>query len=162
MRFDRCLAALPAGVPLLSVFYANPDLLDLVAEIMGDAPRLAEHVTHTPELLDYVLEPEFYAPLAGRTDLASDLDTTLSGADSFESLLDLVRRWTHDQQFRIGVQTLRGLIDPLVAAEHLSLVANLVVNALVPRVGDEFARQYGRVSGGSLAVLAYEIGRAHV
>ena len=63
IRFDRCLAGLSAGVPLLSVFYSNLDLLDLVAEIMGDAPRVAEHVTRTPALLDYVLEPQFYAPI---------------------------------------------------------------------------------------------------
>ena len=159
LRFDQCLAALPAGVPILSVFYANPDLLDLVAEIMGDAPRLAEHVTRTPALLDYVLEPQFFSPLAAADVLARDLDAAIKEADSFEGALDRLRRWTHDQQFRIGVQALRGLIDPIVAAAQLTTVAETVIRALVPRVHEEFARQHGVIdqeSGGvGFAVLAY-------
>src|SRR3546814_20253972 len=39
-RFNEFLARLPAGVQLFSLFHAYPTLLDLVAEIMGDAPRL--------------------------------------------------------------------------------------------------------------------------
>jgi glutamate-ammonia-ligase adenylyltransferase len=50
---------------------------------------------------------------------------------------------------------LRGLLDPLMAAEQLSLVADLVVSALVPRVEDEFALQHGRIPDAALAVLVY-------
>ncbi len=155
LRFDKCLAALPAGVPILSVFYANPDLLDLVAEIMGDAPRLAEHVTRTPALLDYVLEPQFFNPIADAASLERDLDVALQDADSFEGALDRLRRWTHDQQFRIGVHALRGLVDPVIAAEQLTTVAETAIRILVPRVHEEFTRQHGRLGGGELAVLAY-------
>ncbi len=158
LRFDKCLTALPAGVPLLSVFYANPDILDLVAEIMGDAPRLAEHVTRTPALLDYVLEPRFFNPLPDAAALRRDLDVSLAEADTFEGALDRLRRWTHDQQFRIGVHTLRGITDPVVAAAQLTAVAEAATDALLPRVHTEFARQHGRVGAGNdsgLAVLAY-------
>ena len=155
LRFDKCLAALPAGVPLLSVFYANPDILDLVAEIMGDAPRLAEHVTRAPALLDYVLEPQFFNPLPEPTALRRDLETALNDADSFEGALDRLRRWTHDQQFRIGVHALRGIADPALAAEQLTAVAEAVTGALVPRVHEEFARQHGKIGAEGLAVLAY-------
>ncbi|MBX7198105.1 MAG: bifunctional [glutamine synthetase] adenylyltransferase/[glutamine synthetase]-adenylyl-L-tyrosine phosphorylase [Rhodospirillaceae bacterium] len=157
LRFDKCLAALPAGVPLLSVFYANPDILDLVAEIMGDAPRLAEHVTRAPALLDYVLEPQFFSPLPDAAALQRDLETSLAESDTFEGALDRLRRWAHDQQFRIGVHTLRGIADPTVAAEQLTTVAEIVTRALVPRVHAEFTRQHGRVGTeeDGLAVLAY-------
>jgi glutamate-ammonia-ligase adenylyltransferase len=155
MRFDRCLSELPAGVPLLSVFYANPDLLDLVAEIMGDAPRLAEHLSRTPALLDYVLAPEFYAPVGKLPELRADLARTLAAAESFEVMLDICRRWTNDQQFRVGVQTLRRMIDPLQAAEHFTTISEAVVDELTPRVEAEFALQFGRISGGKLAILAY-------
>ncbi len=155
LRFDKCLAALPAGVPVLSVFYANPHILDLVAEIMGDAPRLAEHVTRTPALLDYVLEPQFFSPLPDAAAMQRDLEASLAEAESFEAALDRLRRWTHDQQFRIGVHTLRGAVDPILAAEQLTSVAETVIHALVPRVHAEFIRQHGEVDPSGLAVLAY-------
>ncbi len=155
VRFDRCFAALPAGVPLLSVFYANPDLLELVAEIMGDAPRLAEHLSHTPALLDYVLAPEFYAPVGKLDDLKIDLTRFLDATESFEALLDASRRWTNDLQFRVGVQTLRSMIDPLQAAEHFTAIAEAVIKVLTPRVASEFALQFGQISDGKLAILGY-------
>ncbi len=155
VRFDRCLAALPAGVPLLSVFYANPDLLDLVAEIMGDAPRLAEHLSHRPSLLDYVLAPEFYGAIGTLDELQSDLERTLNATESFEAALDACRRWANDQQFRVGVQTLRRMIDPLQAAEYFTIIAEAVVRNLVPRVCGEFALQFGQIPGGKIAVLGY-------
>ena len=155
VRFDRCLGELPGGVQLLAVFQANPLLLDLVAEIMGDAPRLAEHVTRNPGLLDYVLEPEFYAPLEDRPALVDDLQSTLAAAEAFETALDLCRGWVNDQRFRIGVQCLSGHIPPEGAARHLSDIAEAVLSALVPLVAAEFAEQFGKVGGGGLALVAY-------
>ena len=155
MRFDHSLSALPAGVPILSVFYANPSLLELVAEIMGDAPRLAEHLSHTPTLLDYVLAPEFYGPIGKLAELQSDLDRALAATESFEAMLDACRRWSNDQQFRVGVQALRRMIDPLQAAEHFTAIAEAIINGLLPRVIDEFALQFGWVAGAEIAILGY-------
>lgn len=155
IRFDRSLAALPAGVPLLSVFYANPELLDLVAEIMGDAPRLAEHVTRNPALFDYVLEPAFYQPIGTVSELSADLDAVLRPAESLEPALDVCRRWVHDQQFRVGVHALRAMITPVTAAAQLTDVAQAVIGGLVPWVCDDFSRTFGKVPGGELLVLAY-------
>ncbi len=155
IRFDRSFAGLAAGVPILSVFYSNLELLDLVAEIMGDAPRLADHITRAPALLDYVLEPEFYKPIEGFKTFNEDLHRTLASSEAFELTLDLTRRWLNDQQFRVGVHALRGLIDPLEAAKHFSALAEAVISNLVPHVAAEFARQYGDIPGGKLAVIAY-------
>ena len=155
LRFDRYLAALPAGVPILSVFYSNPKLLDLVGEIMGDAPRLAEHLGRRSALLDYVLEPEFYKSIGKVEALSEDLNTALAAADSFEFMLDACRRWANDQQFRVGVQCLRHMIDPVIAAEYLTSIAEAVIANLVPRVSAEFSSRFGRISGGSYAFIGY-------
>ncbi|TAL00875.1 MAG: bifunctional [glutamine synthetase] adenylyltransferase/[glutamine synthetase]-adenylyl-L-tyrosine phosphorylase [Rhodospirillaceae bacterium] len=155
LRFDQCLAEQQSGVQLLSVFQANPHLLDLVAEIMGDAPRLADHLARNPALLDYVLEPDFYGAISNLAGMRTDLDRSLAAADSYESTLDLCRRWANDQRFRIGVQTLRGLITPHQAARNFSDVAEAVLVGLVPRVALEFENQFGRVADGTLALLAY-------
>jgi len=155
LRFDRCLAEQPSGVQLLSVFQANPQLLDLVAEIMGDAPRLAEHLARNPALLDYVLEPDFYGAMHDLAGLLPDLGRLLATTEFFESILDLCRRWANDQRFRIGVHTLRRLITPDRAASHLSDVAEAVLANLIPHVAAEFEKQFGRVVGSSMAMLAY-------
>ena len=48
VRFDEFLAGLPAGVQLFSLLYQNPGLLDLLAEIMGSASALAQHLSRRP------------------------------------------------------------------------------------------------------------------
>ncbi len=50
LSFDKFLNGLPAGVQLFSMFHAQPHLLELVVEIMGDAPRLAGYLTLRPSV----------------------------------------------------------------------------------------------------------------
>ncbi|MDX2223012.1 MAG: bifunctional [glutamine synthetase] adenylyltransferase/[glutamine synthetase]-adenylyl-L-tyrosine phosphorylase, partial [Rhodospirillaceae bacterium] len=155
VRFDQCLAQLNAGVQLLSVFQANPKLLDLIAEIMGDAPRLAEAITRNPALLDFVLDPAFFRPVRPLDEMASDLHHVTASADNFEAFLEAVRRWANEQRFRIGVQMLQGTVDPLTAARQLSDVAEGVLAEVMPRVSAEFAAQFGRVPDSELTAIAY-------
>jgi len=64
-RFDDFLGHLPAGVQLFSLLYANPGLLDLIAEIMAArrAWRSSEPARH---LLEAVLARGFFDPLPPR------------------------------------------------------------------------------------------------
>ena len=64
-RFDRFLSRLPAGVQLFSLFYANPGLLRLVADVMAGAPHLADQLARRPALLDAVLGRGFLCAAAG-------------------------------------------------------------------------------------------------
>ena len=153
LRFDQFMERLPAGVQLLSLFYANPKLLDIVAEIMGGVPRLAEQLARRPSLLDGVLGAEFFDPLPARPVLAAELGRLLDGARDTEDLLDLARRWAHDKRFQIGAQILRGLLDGATAGAAFADVAECEIAELLPRVAAEHARSHGTVPGGEMAVL---------
>jgi glutamate-ammonia-ligase adenylyltransferase len=153
-RFDTFLSRLPAGIPVFSLFTANPSLLDLVAEIMGDAPRLAQWLSTNTSLLDAVLTRGFFDPLPPCDVLASEIGLALHEAGDYEETLDTARRWANERKFRIGVQTLRNLLDPPQAARHLSDLADAALLALQPRVEAEFARQHGRLPGDGIAVVA--------
>ena len=153
-RFDEFVAGLPAGVQIFSLFHANPPMLDMVAEIMGGAPRIADWLSRNPSLLDAVLTSDFMEPLSPRGDLETELEAILDQANDYEDVLELTRRWTNDQKFRVGVQILRGVVGGAAAGESLTAVADTVLGALLPQVEAEFARRHGRVPGGGMAVLA--------
>ena len=153
-RFDEFLSHLPAGVPLFALFAANPSLLDLVAEIMGDAPRLAERLSANTTLLDSVLSIGFFDPPPSRNVQVEELNRLLEQADDYQEMLDISRRWTNEQKFRIGLQTLHNLLDPPQAGRHLSDLAEAALIALQPRVEAEFAKQYGRLPGRGIAIVA--------
>src|SRR6516164_2050072 len=153
LRFDQFLSRLPAGVQFFSLFHANPGLLELAAEIMAGAPRLAEQLAQHPALLDPVLTEGFFAAPPERSALAADLDQVLAVARDYEDTLDGLRRWAGERRFQVGVQLLRRALDGRQTGEILADIAETALAALLPAVEAEFARRHGRVPGGVLAVI---------
>ena len=153
-RFDRFLGRLPAGVQLFSLFHANPGLLRLVADIMAEAPLLAESLARRPALLDAVLSAEFFAPLPDRAALAADLGSLIAGARDYADTLDLLRRWANERRFQVGVQLLHRSLDGAASGSALADIAETVLAALAPAVEAELARVHGAVPGGGFALLA--------
>ena len=154
-RFDQFLAQLPAGVQLFSLFQANPALLELVADIMGDAPRLSELLSRRPHLLDGVLADDFLEPPPAGAALAATLDAALREARDYQDVLDLVRRWKNEREFQVGVQMLRGVLDAETAGGALAAIADTALAALQPHAAADFARVHGRVAGGDFSIVAY-------
>ena len=154
LRFDQFLKGLPAGVQLFSMFQANPQLLDLIAEIVGIAPRLARHMGAHPNVIDSVLAGDFFGPLPDAEELRDELATVLGRAEHFEAKLDVSRRWAHDHRLQVGVQRLRGTVEAPVAAVALSNIAETVVAALFDPVAAAYTENHGRIAGGEMAIVA--------
>jgi len=152
-RFDHFLSRLPAGVQLFSLFYANPGLLALVAEIMAGASRLADQLAQRPALLEAVLTEGFFDPLPNSAVLAGELDQVVRSARDFEDTLDILRRWAGERRFQVGVQLLRRGLDGGQAGAVLADIADSALASLIPAVEAEFARRHGWVPGGSFAVI---------
>lgn len=153
IAFDGFLRGLPAGVQLFSLFDANPVLIDLIADICGTAPALAQHLSRNAGVLDAVIGGSFWAPWPGLAGLRSSLAAALDDVADYERKLDAARRWMKEWHFRIGVHHLRGLIDAFEAAKSYADLAEAVVAGLWPVVGAEFARRHGPAPGRGAVVL---------
>ena len=153
-RFGRFLEGLPSGVQLFSLLFAHPNLLDLMAAIMGAAPRLANYLSRSATVLDAVLEPDFFNHLPPCEILCQDLQEMLRTARDFEDVLDVSRRWTRERRFQLGVQVLNNTTDADTAGRNYADVAEAVITDLCPRVEADFAARHGRVPGGGMAMLA--------
>jgi glutamate-ammonia-ligase adenylyltransferase len=154
MRFDEFLGRLPAGVPFLSLFYNNPGILSLVAEIMGAGTRLAETVAKRPALLDAVLTANFFDPPPPRRELVAEFDAMLDQATHYEEMLDLARRWVSDHKFQVSVQLLRHRLDGEAAGAAYADIAETALAALLPRVTADFAKSHGTLKDGAMVVVA--------
>ena len=153
-KFDEFLRGLPAGVQLFALLAANPRLLDLIAEVMGTAPALAELLTHRPQLLDAVLSPGFFGELPDRRSLTDELEERLSVARDFEDRLEITRRFANDHKFQAGVQRLQALAGEAECGRFLADLADTILEAIVPAVEAEFARVHGGIAGRGLALVA--------
>ena len=153
LNFDLFLGNLPAGVQLFSLFKANPALVELVAAIMGSAPRLAAHLARRTVLLDSVLSPSFYDPLPSVADMTEELTKILAATVDEQDLLDSARRWANDRRFQIGVQQLKRIVAPAQAGTAYSAIAQATISALCETVESRFADLHGGFQGQRLAVL---------
>jgi glutamate-ammonia-ligase adenylyltransferase len=152
-RLDRFLSGLPSGVQVFALLLSNPDLLNLIAEIVGTAPRLADHLASRPGLLDVLIDAEFVRHQPGLPELVESLSGLLRGSRSFEDTLDTVRRWTKDQQFRVGLQLLRKETDGVTAGYAFADVAEAATRALFDATMAEMIHAHGQIAGGEMCVV---------
>ncbi|MCT4556176.1 MAG: bifunctional [glutamine synthetase] adenylyltransferase/[glutamine synthetase]-adenylyl-L-tyrosine phosphorylase [Pelagimonas sp.] len=153
LAFDGFLAGLPAGVQLFSLFEANPQLIDLLVDIVGTSPDLARHLSRHAGVFDAVIGGDFFAPWPGRATLQQMLAEALEEEGDYERQLARSRRWAKEWHFRVGVHLLRGLMDPEEAGRAYADLAEVSIAALFPCVQSEFARKHGPAPGRGAVVL---------
>ncbi|MFW2541882.1 bifunctional [glutamine synthetase] adenylyltransferase/[glutamine synthetase]-adenylyl-L-tyrosine phosphorylase [Primorskyibacter sp. 2E107] len=153
VAFDGFLSGLPAGVQLFSLFEANPQLVDLLIDIVGTSPDLARHLARNSGVFDAVIGGGFFAPWPGLAALRAELADMLAREDDYERCLDLARRWGKEWHFCVGVHLLRGLMEPEEAGQAYAHLAEATLSALLPVVQAEFARKHGAAPGRGAVVL---------
>ncbi len=153
-RFDTFLQRLPAGIQLFALFHSNPHLIPLMARILGTSTRLADYLARNPAQFDCVLMPDFLDSLPDHRALTDELALMMSAAPDYEEGLNVLRRFTNDNRFRVGVHMLRGADDAGAHSAFLSDVAETALSALIPRVQAEFARRHGHFGDGAMAIIA--------
>jgi len=151
-QFDRFLSNLPSGVQLFSLFLARPLFLDLLAKIVGSAPRLATTLARRPAIMDALLDADYLSRLPSRAELDTRFSAAIAG--SYEDVLDGSRRFAREAIFRVGVQIVEGAAKADQAGPALADIAECVIAGLLPRVEDELAASAGRIANAGFAVVA--------
>jgi [glutamine synthetase] adenylyltransferase / [glutamine synthetase]-adenylyl-L-tyrosine phosphorylase len=154
VAFDRFLGDLHGGARLFSLLRENPELVSLVALLLGTAPRLADTLALQPQVIDALLDPAFFGTVPTTTRLAARLAESLGQSASYEDFLDRVRLFGQEQMFLIGTRVLSGTISAREAGEAFASLADVIIRAMHGAVEAQFAEAYGRVTGQASAVLA--------
>jgi glutamate-ammonia-ligase adenylyltransferase len=153
VAFDGFLKNLPAGVQLFSLLRANPQLLRLLADIMGAAPRLARIISRRARLLDAVLDPAFFSALPKRSELDAAFARMLDRAGGhYAEILDMARITGREQGFLIGVRVLTDTITPDQAGHAYADLAASAIFHLHGAVEKEVSAVNGRFETGRSVV----------
>ena len=147
-------------------------------EIFGAAPRLAGIVERNPELLDNLQDREFTdLHIPGGFGPNEDFETTarrglarlywtheldvgemrsqiseIPAQDANEAV-DVVRNWSNDKAFQIGMHTLRGNLSPVEAGTALANLAEASIAAMLAAVEEDLADRRGPCEGGIAAAV---------
>ncbi len=155
---------------------ARPDALDAIIEIFGAAPRLAKWIERNPELLDNLNDREFtdidlpkgFGPdpesesiarrglvrlywtmemdIQAMTDMIAEIPA-VNGKETAE----IVRNWSNDKAFQIGMHVVRGNLTPAEAGLALSNLAEASIVSVLAAVVDDFVDRRGPLLDGGVA-----------
>lgn len=152
---DRAFGQMPAAVELLSMLRSNERLLNLFADLLGTAPRLADIVARRPHVLDAVIDPAFAEDAGDLASLAARVRAHVGQPASFEEFLDRARDSARLAQFVAGARMLTGIYAPDRAGQAFSVIADAVIAETLAAVLREFRADHGEAPGAGVAVMAY-------
>ena len=152
-QFDNYLQAVQRGGTLLGLLQQNPDLVSLIASIVGAAPRLGDMLAQQPRLMDGLLDPRFFGQMPRREEISQRLQIALADADSYEEFLDRLRLFGQESLFLIGSRILSGTVSAQSAGNAFADVAEGIVSTIHSLVTDQFARQHGAIKDQETAII---------
>ena len=147
--------AIASRAAYLALLAENPQTLERVTRIIGASSWAAEFVTRHPLLLDELLDDRLlYAP-PELDAFARELRSRLAAHQGdTERRMNLLREMHQAQVFRLLAQDLAGLLGVERLADHLSALADLVLEISLEQVWSELG---GRHLEGAprFAVISY-------
>ena len=154
LSFDRFLIGLPAGVQLFSLFEANPQLIDLLVDIVGTSPALSNHLSRNSHVFDSVIGNEFWGPFPVKISLETQLKKLISAESDYEQKLEAARKWKNEWHFRIGVHLLREISNIDETRAQYAVLSEVVVKVLWSEVISKFSETHGKPPGNGVAILS--------
>ena len=157
----------------------RPEAIDEIIEIFAAAPRLAKWIERNSELLDNLQDREFTDlelpkglgldaehEAVARRGLArlywthemgvqemKELIAELPTADARETA-EIVRNWSNDRAFQIGMHVIRGNLVPNEAKTALSNLAEASISTVLSAVVADHVERAGRLHGCGVAAVA--------
>jgi glutamate-ammonia-ligase adenylyltransferase len=126
--------AIASRAAYLALLAEHPEALERVTRIIGASSWAAEFITRHPLLLDELLDDRLlYAP-ADFSSFRKHLQRQLAAADDVEQRMNLLREVHQAAVFRLLAQDLAGLLSVEKLADHLSALADLVLEICLAEV----------------------------
>jgi glutamate-ammonia-ligase adenylyltransferase len=126
--------AVASRAAYLALLAEHPEALERVTRIIGASSWAAEFITRHPLLLDELLDDRLlYAP-ADFSSLRKHLQIQLAAAEDVEQRMNLLREAHQAAVFRLLAQDLAGLLTVERLADHLSALADLILEVTLEQV----------------------------
>ncbi|MDQ1285885.1 MAG: [glutamine synthetase] adenylyltransferase / [glutamine synthetase]-adenylyl-L-tyrosine, partial [Thermodesulfobacteriota bacterium] len=143
ISLDRYIDSLHSSSSYFSTFLENPTTARFLVRILGESLFFTDLLTHHPQIIDSLIGKSSHSELRDRGQLESDLDDRLENCEDYESELDALRRFKHEQILSIGVRQLWGEIDSPTARGHVTELAETCLSAALDIARKEMFRRYG-------------------
>ncbi|MDR0635409.1 MAG: bifunctional [glutamate--ammonia ligase]-adenylyl-L-tyrosine phosphorylase/[glutamate--ammonia-ligase] adenylyltransferase [Azoarcus sp.] len=138
----------------LALLQQYPQALRRVVDLVGASRWAAQYLGRHPLLLDELLDGRALESVPDwprfKNELAAGLDTI---EPDMERQMDLMRERHHAQVFRLLIQDIAGLLSVEKLADHLSMLADIMIDLAIPLCWRKIRRRHRDDPG--FAVIGY-------
>jgi glutamate-ammonia-ligase adenylyltransferase len=135
LRLFELLETVSRRSAYLALLIEHPPLLPRLANLMHASKWAADYLTRHPILLDELLDTRALLSEADWNAWRRELARALAAADDdAERQMDALRHFQQAQSFRLLVQDLAGALTVERLADHLSALADVVLEATLAQV----------------------------
>ena len=164
-RVINVVEAVSRRVTYLILLQENPAALTQFVTLCAASSWVTDQLTATPILMDQLLDVRaLYAPLDSKS-LSAELNSSLLGIgnDDLEQQMEILRHFKMNQVLRVAAADVAGVYPLMEVSDHLTSIAETILNKVIALVWSDFTARYGRPSGRregkivypGLAVIAY-------
>lgn len=147
----------------LELLFENPPALQQLIKLCGRSGWLAEHLARYPMLLDELIDPELLYQVATVADYRDRLRQQMLRVpqDDLELVMEALRQYKQAQTLRIAAADITGILPLMKVSDHLTWLAEALIDAVVELAWQQMAEKYGYPAGldahspKGFAVIAY-------
>ena len=144
-RVIRTLEAIGARSVYFSLLNENEIARRRLIELCGYGGFLSKQIAAAPILLDELLDESLHAKLPDRAELERDVADKLAGvdADDPEREVEALRHFQRAAVFRVAVADLSGRLPLMHISDHLTAIAETIVEQAMRLAWQQMTQQYG-------------------
>ena len=151
--FTRYLATRTPKRSFLGYLRDDPQAAQILTHLLGASPSLGEILIRNPEYFHW-LQLALKRPLPDHIDHNAELDKLLASRTDTTTRLDAAKRFRRREYLGIAARDLLGETDMVAATRQLSMLADVVVQAVLRLLTEDLRVATGRdVAPGSFAVI---------
>ncbi len=140
----------------LALLSEHPEVLERVAKLMAASPWASHYLRQHPILLDELLDTRLLHSPPDWLALKQKLREELLTETDEEKRLDALRHFKHAQTFRLLAQDLEGLMTLETLSDHLTALADTVIDVSLELCWRELAQKSGNgIDAPRFAVIGY-------
>ncbi|MBV8032276.1 MAG: bifunctional [glutamate--ammonia ligase]-adenylyl-L-tyrosine phosphorylase/[glutamate--ammonia-ligase] adenylyltransferase [Betaproteobacteria bacterium] len=147
--------AIASRAAYLALLAERPEALERVTRIVSASSWAAQFIARHPLLLDELLDDRLLYAAFDLAGFAAEVDAQLRAAEGdTERRMNALREAHQAQVFRLLAQDLAGLLTVERLADHLSAIADLVLERTLAEAWKDLPRKH-RQAPPAFAVIAY-------
>ena len=145
LRLLDLVEAVAGRSTYLALLADHPQALAVLARLFSASPWIATMVTRHPLLLDELIDPRRIHHPPDREAMREVLERLFEGVDEddTETVMERLRQFRHGIVFRIAAADLVGALPVMQVSDHLTWVAELVLEKALAVVWGQMTRRHG-------------------